>query len=172
MLDKAGQIEKVNILDVFEHTMNQDDPRVNLLTNDYFRLSQESKYLTFFEKVFELNDNQAYIDLGGEADKDKIIKIIERQSEGLDKIDKLILLNQVDVMNDVNNYIYKIENINILKSFVKGFLREKIWNSLYFSSHPMLLIANYDLSLPIIVDNTQDKTIYEKMATENDLFFR
>ena len=169
---EATRLKKVAVLDVFNETMQIGDPRLDLLSNQYFRLSQENKYLSFFERVFEINDNEAYIDLGGEGDKSKITKIMDRQCERLDKIDRLIYVNQIDVLNNGDNYIYKIGNINLLKLFIKGFLREKIWNSLYFNSHPMILISNYDLSLPIIIDNNKDKKLYEKIANENNLFLR
>ncbi|MDT2660323.1 hypothetical protein P7E02_10610 [Enterococcus hulanensis] len=169
---EATRLKKVAILDVFKETMQIGDPRLDLLSNEYFRLSQENKYLSFFERVFEINDNEAYIDFGGEDDKSKIIESIDNDFEALDKIDRLIYMNQIDILNNGDNYIYKIENINLLKLFIKGFLREKIWNSLYFNSHPMVLISNYDLSLPIIIDNNQDKELYEKIANENNLFFR
>ncbi|MEO1769338.1 hypothetical protein [Candidatus Enterococcus ferrettii] len=172
LVKEATRHKKSAILDVFNETMQIGDPRLDLLSNEYFRLSQEYKYLSFFERVFEINDNEAYIDLGGEDDKSKITKIMDRQCEGLDKIDRLIYVNQIDVMNNGNNYIYKIENINLLKLFIKCFLREKIWNSLYFNSHPMMLISNYDLSLPIIIDNDKDKKLYEKIANENNVFLR
>ncbi|GAA2938832.1 hypothetical protein [Enterococcus raffinosus] len=169
---EATRLKKVAVLDVFNETMQIGDPRLSLLSNEYFRLSQENKYLSFFGRVFEINDNEAYIDLGGEDDKSKITKIMDRQCERLDKIDRLIYVNQIDVLNNGDNYIYKIGNINLLKLFIKGFLREKIWNSLYFNSHPMILISNYDLSLPIIIDNNKDKQLYEKIANENNLFLR
>ncbi len=169
---EATRLKKVAVLDVFNETMQIGDSRLSLLSNEYFRLSQENKYLSFFERVFEINDNEAYIDLGGEDDKSKITKIMDRQCERLDKIDRLIYVNQIDVLNNGDNYIYKIGNINLLKLFIKGFLREKIWNSLYFNSHPMILLSNYDLSLPIIIDNNKDKQLYEKIANENNLFFR
>jgi len=172
LVDEATRRKKMAILDVFNETMQIGDPRLDLLSNEYFRLSQENKYLSFFERVFEINDNEAYIDLGGEDDKSKITKIMDRQCEGLDKIDRLIYVNQIDILNNGDNYIYKIVNINLLKLFIKGFLREKIWNSLYFNSHPMILVSNYDLSLPIIIDNDKDKKLYEKIANENNLFLR
>ncbi|WP_429959070.1 hypothetical protein [Enterococcus sp. AZ196] len=172
LIVEATRRKKSAILDVFNKTMQIGDPRLNLLSNEYFRLSQENKYLSFFERVFEINDNEAYIDLGGEDDKGKITKVMDRQCEGLDKIDRLIYVNQIDVLNNGDNYIYKIGNINLLKLFIKGFLREKIWNSLYFNSHPMILVSNYDLSLPIIIDNDIDKKLYEKIANENNLFLR
>lgn len=169
---EATRLKKVAILDVFKETMQIGDPRLDLLSNEYFRLSQENKYLSFLERVFEINGNEAYIDLGGEDDKSKIIESIDNDFEALDKIDRLIYMNQIDILNNSDNYIYKIENINLLKLFIKGFLREKIWNSLYFNSHPMILIANYDLSLPIIIDSDKDKKLYEKIANENNLFLR
>ena len=169
---EATRLKKVAILDVFKETMQIGDPRLDLLSNEYFRLSQENKYLSFFERVFEINDNEAYIDLGGEDDKSKIIESIDNDFEALDKIDRLIYMNQIDIINNGDNYIYKIDNINLLKLFIKGFLREKIWNSLYFNSHPMILVSNYDLSLPIIIDNDKDKKLYEKIANENNVFLR
>jgi len=172
LVDEATRRKKMAILDVFNETMQIGDPRLDLLSNEYFRLSQENKYLSFFERVFEINDGEAYIDWGSEDDKSKITKIMERQCEGLDKIDRLILENQVDILNNGNDYIYKIKNINLLRVFIKGFLREKIWSSLYFNSHPMILVSGYDLSLPIIIDNDKDKKLYEKIANENNLFLR
>lgn len=79
---EATRLKKISVLDVFNETMQIGDPRLDLLSNEYFRLSQENKYLSFFERVFEINDNEAYIDLGGEDDKSKITKIMDRQCEG------------------------------------------------------------------------------------------
>ncbi|MCJ1998153.1 hypothetical protein GYN23_05100, partial [Lactococcus piscium] len=50
------------VLDVFRYTMDTDDPRLDLLSNDYFRLSQEDKYLKFIENVFYLNEEKVYVD--------------------------------------------------------------------------------------------------------------
>ncbi|WP_288227427.1 hypothetical protein [uncultured Enterococcus sp.] len=112
LVDEATSRKKSAILDVFKDTMQIGDPKLDLLSNEYFRLSQEKKYLSFFERVFEINDNEAYIDFAGEDDKRKIIERIESHCEGLDKIDRLIYMNQIDILNNGNNYIYKIENIN------------------------------------------------------------
>ncbi|MGL9730414.1 hypothetical protein [Enterococcus sp. DIV0756] len=172
LVDEATRHKKSAILDVFNETMQIGDPRLDLLSNEYFRLSQENKYLSFFERVFEINGNEAYIDFAGEDDKRKIIQSIDNDFEALDKIDRLIYMNQIDIINNGDNYIYKINNINLLKLFIKGFLREKIWNSLYFNSHPLILVSGYDLSLPIIFDNDKDKKLYEKIANENNLFLR
>lgn len=172
LVKEATRHKKSAILDVFNETMQIGDPRLNLLSNEYFRLSQENKYLSFFERVFEINGNEAYIDFAGEDDKRKIIESIDSDCQALDKIDRLIYMNQIDILNNGDNYIYKINNINLLKLFIKGFLREKIWNSLYFNSHPLILVSGYDLSLPIIFDNNKDKNLYEKIANENNLFLR
>ena len=92
------------VLDVFRYTMAIDDPRLALLSNDYFRLSQEDKYLKFIENVFYLNEEKVYVDFVYFSDENKILQFIENRMSRLDRIDSYILLNQIDIMRkDQNN---------------------------------------------------------------------
>ena len=90
----------------------------------------------------------------------------------LDKIDKLILINQVDVLNNDENDIYMINDLPILKVFIKGFLRETLWNSIVFRKYPLILVAGYDLSIHAIFKDNHDKTVYEKIANASNLYLR
>ncbi|WP_460055808.1 hypothetical protein [Pseudolactococcus yaeyamensis] len=172
MLDIAREKYQVFTLDVFKETMESDDARLDLLSNEYFRLSQEDKYLKFIEKVFEANDRKAYVDFGNITNKQKLLEFMMKKSSQLDKIDTFILLSQINIVNSAENSVYAIEDLNILKLFLKGFLREILWNSIYFSKFPLILKSGYDLSLPIIFENKKNRDFYGQMAHDYELYFR
>jgi hypothetical protein len=158
------------ILDVFEHTLDKSDPRIELLSNEYFRLSQEYKYLNFIEEVFSLNDKKCYIDIVFEKNSCLSFK---RELCKLDEIDKYILLHQLISFSNANHKKnYLIDDVNLAKMFIRGMLREYWQYSLYFDKNPLILFGNYDLSLPIVCKNENDMKTYEKIANKHGLYFR
>ncbi|MDR0579903.1 MAG: hypothetical protein LBG21_04805 [Campylobacteraceae bacterium] len=62
-LDIITKVYPNKILDIFEHILDKSDPQIELLNNEYFRLSQEYKYLNFAEEVFNLNDKKCYVNI-------------------------------------------------------------------------------------------------------------
>ncbi|MET3562639.1 hypothetical protein ABID30_001727 [Enterococcus rotai] len=158
-------------LDIFNKPMTNEDPRLNLLSNDYFKLSQETKFLYFIKKVFELNKEKCYIDLGIFENSQILTEFLINQEKHLDQIDKYILLNQIEVLKTSKNTVYLIDDLNLLNMFFKGFLRESLWSSLYFNTVPLIIKTNYDISLPLVFQNEEDKKRYEKIANESGLFF-
>lgn len=62
------------ILDIFKDRLDVDDPRLELFSNEYFRLCQEGKYLRFIEKVFDMNDGKLYLDFAYFSDNSKLIQ--------------------------------------------------------------------------------------------------
>ncbi|GHS89347.1 hypothetical protein FACS189487_09410 [Campylobacterota bacterium] len=178
------------ILDVFDHTLDAADPQIELLSNEYFRLCQEHKYLGFIEDVFAANGNQCYI----EFVLDRNYEFIASTLEGMDRIDKLLFLHQVINRDSIARLsqqfnvedkfcashqkmgiseIYLIEDVNLLKMFLKGILRETFGcNSIYFHEKSLLLFSNYDLSIPIIIKNSDDTAMYKQIAHQHNLYFR
>jgi hypothetical protein len=65
-----------------------------------------------------------------------------------------------------------IDDIVLLKMFLKGILRETLSIDIYFAKKPLLLCNNYDLSLPIVFKNSDDIKMYEKIANKYNLYFR
>lgn len=160
------------ILDIFKDKLDVDDPRLALFSNDYFRLSQEYKYLRFIEKVFDMNDGKVYLDFAYFSEENKVLQFIENRLSRLDKIDRYIILNQIDILKKNKSHMYFIDDLNILNLFIKGFLREILWCSLYFPKYPMIVSAGYDLGLPVIVKYEKDKNNYTNMAIESGLFLK
>lgn len=158
-------------LDVFSKVMAKDDSRLSLLSNDYFKLSQEKKFLDFIERSFKLNENECYIDLGTFGNGNEFLDFFTKQLSNCDRIDQIILLNQFDLLKESTQAIYLITDSNLLKTFFKLFLRESLWNCLYFNKVPVLIKSNYDISIPLIFRNEQEKKTYEKLAKQSDLFF-
>ena len=109
------------ILDIFKDKMAIDDPKLSLFSNDYFRLSQEDKYLKFIEKVFYINDGKVYLDFVYFSDSSKLIQFLENKLSRLDKIDSYILLNQIDIIKRNKTRMYLIDDIN-LKFILNGFV--------------------------------------------------
>jgi hypothetical protein len=65
-----------------------------------------------------------------------------------------------------------IDDIVLLKMFLKGILRETLSTDIYFAKKPLLLCSNYDLSLPMVFKNSDDIQVYEKIANKYNLYFR
>ncbi|MGX7412799.1 hypothetical protein [Enterococcus caccae] len=170
LIESEKKYEKV-VLDVFNKPMVKEDPRLDLLSNNYFKLSQESKFLYFIKKVFELNRGKCYIDLGTFENNQDVIEFLISQEKYVDQIDKYIILNQIEILKNSKEPIYLIDNLNVLNMFFKCFLRESLWSSLYFNTVPLIIKTNYDISVPLIFQNEEDKKVYEKIANESELFF-
>ncbi|MBL1229822.1 hypothetical protein IW492_11325 [Enterococcus sp. BWB1-3] len=157
-------------LDTFSKVLTSDDPKMELLDNEYFKLNQEDKFFRFIEEVFELNKRKCYIDLGVFSNKAEVIDLLTNLKRNLDQIDGYILFNQVDILEKSHQSIYLIDDVNLLKLIFKCFLREKLWNALYFGEIPMIIKTNYDINLPIIFENKRVQKIYEEIANCNQLF--
>ncbi|MDR0467990.1 MAG: hypothetical protein LBG67_03980 [Campylobacteraceae bacterium] len=160
------------ILDVFDTTLDTKETRMSLLRDEYFRLSQEYKYLNFIEEVFSINDNMCFIKLDFRRYEascaSRMFSVINR----LDAIDKLIFINQELNLCNCADINFIIEDINLLKMFLKSMLREIMRVDLYFDKKPLLLFGNFDLSLPIAFKNSDDMAMYEKIANNHGLYFR
>jgi len=159
------------ILDVFEAVLDTKDERIELLSNEYFRLYQEDKYLSFAEEVFALNDNKCYINWTFNA-TDSFEEYILRKISDFDAIDKRIFLHQVMQFCTSRCENFMIDDIVLLKMFLKGILRETLSIDIYFAKKPLLLCSNYDLSLPMVFKNSDDIKMYEKIANKYNLYFR
>ena len=51
------------ILDVFDSSLSVDDPKISLLSSNYFKLTQEKEYLNFINKCFDNCKNTCYINI-------------------------------------------------------------------------------------------------------------
>ncbi|MDR1008488.1 MAG: hypothetical protein LBL65_08040 [Campylobacteraceae bacterium] len=158
------------ILDVFDCVLDRLDPRIELLSNEYFRLSQEYRYLGFIEEVFDLNGKKCYVDAIFNENSHLTFR---RELCCFDEIDKFILLRQLTTFSNIGHKKdYLIDDVNLAKMFIRGMLRESWQYSLYFDKNPLLVMGNYDLSLPLIFKNEKDIKIYEKIASKYGLYVR
>ena len=157
------------ILDIFETKLEKNDDRLPLLDDEYFRLCEEQKYLKFIEEVFEINSNKCYVNI---PFYDTNINYILQTLNNLDLIDKYIFLNQELNFKNKNNQYFLIDNINLLRTFLKAMIREVIKIDLYFDKKPLLLFSNFDLSLPLVFKTTKDMSMYKKVSNNHGLYFR
>lgn len=157
------------VLDMYSSCLNEDSKELADLDNEYFRLSSEYKYINFIIDVFNHNSNTCIINIS--SDFKKYDNIISYMSQ-LDKIDQYLLLKQFKDNNYTNDMTYTIQDSSLLIMFMKGILREIFNVTLYFPDKPLLLFSNFDMSLPLVFKSENDKIFYQKLAEENELFFR
>jgi len=156
------------ILDVFENSLSADDPQIALLDSNYFKLTQEIKYINFVNKCFDMCSETCYINIEIDFESfDNFLYYFPLQ----DTVDKYIFLNIFKKATKKNDF-YKIVDRTLLTLFIKNGLREQMHFTIYFSDIEMLLFSNYDLSLPIVFKKKIDMDMYQKILTENGLFFR
>ena len=156
------------ILDVFENSLSADDPQIALLDSNYFKLTQEIKYINFINKCFDMCRETCYINIEIDFENfDNFLYYFPLQ----DTVDKYIFLNIFKKATKKNDF-YKIVDRMLLTLFIKNGLREQMHFTIYFPDIEMLLFSNYDLSLPIVFKKKIDMDMYQKILTENELFFR
>jgi len=159
------------LLDIFPSSLDEESEALKRLESEYFRLSQERKYLAFLEEVFHRNGDKCFLSMDDFeiAEMDRFMRMNDR----LDTIDRYILLEHYKVWDSLKGaQSYRIEDVTLLSVFVKAVLRECLNCTLFFPEQPMLLISNYDLSLPLCFLDGKDRLIYKAMAEKNGLFFR
>ena len=157
------------ILDIFNKVLDKDSSDLLKLESTYFRLENEKKYLDFIEEVFNENDNRCYVNI--DFQNFDIASVLE-QINNMDLIDKHLFLHQVQEFQKVKGTHFIIEDINLLRMFMKGILREFLRVDLYFPKKPLLLFSNFDLSLPLVFQEEQSKEYYKLIAKKNGLNFR
>jgi len=157
------------ILDIYDHCLDLNSNELNNLDSEYFRLANEEKYLNFIDDVFDINEQKCYVKIYFNiSDNDFFLESLNR----LDIIDKHIMLHQLKVLNSCSDDNFLISDINLLKMFMRGILREFLHVDLFFPKKSLLLFFNYDLSLPLVFKYKDDLNDYMKVAKRNDLYFR
>ncbi len=157
-----------SILDVFPALLEKDDPKLDLLDCEYFRLSAEKHYLSFARRAFEENGGHCYwvTDEFGKTDMQRYLYLLKL----MDRIDEQIYTRQFDLRE--GHSLYRIDDPEILEFAIRSFLRELIGGALFFEIRPMAIVYSYDLSLPILTETTEDTAHYREIARSSGLFFR
>jgi len=156
-------------LDLFNRVMDEGDERLNLFTNDYFCLSQESKFLDFFKRVFELNNKQCIINLGEYSKREELVEYLYYKLKNLDELDTVILLGQVDVLSQRGAGLYKIENVELLKTFIKLGLRIGSGGLVYFEKIPLLVESAFDMRFILTLNDKEGLEQYRAVAESEQL---
>lgn len=157
------------ILDIFESSLEEDSEELKYLESTYFRLRNEDKYLHFLEEVFVENKEECYINIDfSTVDYTFLLEQLNK----MDLVDKYIYIHQEREFENKNNKNYLIKDINLLKMFIRGILRETLRVDLYFPYKPLLVFSNFDLSLPLVFKKEEDKHYYQKIVKKYNLYFR
>ncbi|WP_292663797.1 hypothetical protein [Nitratifractor sp.] len=156
------------ILDVFPGLLEKEDPKLELLDCEYFRLSAEKNYLAFARRIFEGNGGHCYwvTDEFSKADMQRYLY----QLKLMDRMDEMIYSRQFDLKE--GHSLYRIDDVEILEFAIRNFLRELIGGALFFETRPLAIIYGYDLSLPVLTETMEDQAHYREIARSSGLFFR
>lgn len=160
-------------LDLFQRVMAVDDRRLSLFTNEYFLLSQEKKFVSFFNRVFEFNEKKAIINLGSKwSSKSNFVIDFQRKNKELDNLDQIVLLKQFGIIiNNFDTPYYEINDKQILESYIRYFLRNQGGGILYFDKYSMMAEPGYDMHFDLSFENEEVKEKYLGIANEKHLFF-
>ena len=158
-----------NLLSNFEILLNQNDERINLLSDSYYMKSQEEKYLNFIVKVFEENDNSCIINTNlFNLNYDYFLSYL---NSGIDiKFQYLLLHQYINFINTENSYFY-IKDKELLKLFMTFTLREDMITKFFlFPKDKICLISNYDCLFPIFYKDAELFKKYNKLAKDSELY--
>ena len=156
-------------LDIFKAKLENNSLSLDKLSSEYFRLGEESKYISFISDIYLKNNNSCIIHTGMlNANMSNNIYVMSE----LDLIDKHIFLNLLIKLYPNKSQYFVIDDIDLLRMIIRGILREYFQAELYFVVKPIIIFSNFDMSLPICCKKQEDYIFYEKLANKNDLFFR
>lgn len=167
----------IGTLDVFDHCLSEDEAR-KLLDYPNHNLRHESKYITFFNQVFDLNGSKpifvnlqlsfAYPAL---TPKDKAR--MNTALKALDKVDsKLFSILLKTYTSVVQNGLFKVYDQEALRLLVTLSARESCFSNFFFDNLNTVIIGNYDLSFPVYCTNESSFQLISNTAQDYSLFVR
>jgi len=155
------------LLDQFQEPLPKGDKLLELLDDEFYRLTRESDYLSFLNKMFVDNGSKVLYSQGMDFSN---IEICVDKLERLDKVDRYIILN-------IHKYYtrsetYSIDDNVLFEFFIKGFLREALYGIMYFEKLGIFLSYGYDMVLPIYFKSNDVCLSYRKKARKFGLYIR
>jgi len=156
------------ILDVFPQLLPENDPKISLLDCEYFRLAAEKHYLAFARRAFDENGGVCYWHTREFSQGDMQTYLYKIKL--MDRIDEMLYSRQFEIKE--GNTLFRIEDFEILEFALRGFLRELLKGAIFFERRPLALVANYDLSLPVLTEKAEDMAHYRELARSSGLYFR
>lgn len=142
-------------LGLFNHLLNADEVSKYYDSNDdavTFTIN-ENKFLNFFTDIFFNAKLPIIIEFNIERLKNNtIIEILE----SLDYLEKEIWIEFVRNINNSTSNFYEIENETEIKMFLKLITRETYFPTIHLENGKINIIGNYDMFLPLLIDNEFD----------------
>lgn len=146
-----------NILDGLTNYLN-----FNINGNNV--LDGENAIIEFLTEVFQLNDNEGFVDLYlnklDESEKNNLLKMC--YTDDTNTIIEHINLNH-------NEPYYKLTNKSLIPFLVRLNTREIFFVTFYFSKIPFTIWGNFNMTFPCFSDNEENSNYYKKLAKNHNL---
>jgi hypothetical protein len=168
-IDEAYKQYSNGILDVFNRQLSFDEASELLSSFIEHNLKYEHRYIEFIKRVYELNKNNpiiAEVYLGNLESID-IVRIIEV----LDFKDKLLFIDLIR-HNSTKSNLFLVTSEEGILLLTKLSTRELLFTTFHFTSIPISIIGNFELSFPTFFKSEEEHKIYKDIARKNHLYFR
>lgn len=120
----------------------------------------ENKLIKFIEKVFEENNNEAYVDFYinrlSPEDREKLVSLICEEDAEMLKLH----LN----LKPTNSVYFKLTNKTLIPFLVRLNTRELFFVTFYFSNKPITIWGNYNMKFPCFFDKQEDLDFYFNLS--------
>lgn len=157
------------VLDVFDHQLSEDEATHKLSSFEKHNLENEVKFIELFKRLFLLNDGRIILKFELKSIEPRMLFNI---IVDLDYQDRVSFCESIINHFDSKSTLYSDMSAEKLLMFVRLATRELYFPVFYLKKYPAMIIGNFDLSFPIFMLNSDDYTLYEKIARECDLFLR
>ncbi|MBH0167204.1 hypothetical protein IHV12_19965 [Fictibacillus sp. 7GRE50] len=155
----------IGILDRFNYCLSETEASELLSSFEYDMLFEES-YLSFFNKIYSLNNYQTFIFCPYlKSLSENEIKVIR---ENFKRDDLLLFEKLLSLETD----LYEVRNVSYLRLFVKLSTRSLCFSNFFFPITESLIIGNYDLAFPVYSRKENTLYSYEKVANDYGLYIR
>ncbi len=124
----------------------------------------ETAIINFLTEVFELNNNEAYVDLYlnnlDKSDKENLLNIC-----CLD--DKEIIMKHINLNH--NEPYYKITDKSLIPFLTRLNTHEVFFVTFYFTKLPLTIWGNYNMTFPCFIDTDKNLNLYKELAKLHNL---
>lgn len=146
-----------NILDGFDNYKNFELKGNNIpkATNNI---------INFLTEVFELNNNEAYVDLYlnnlNKSDKENLLNICCQY-------DKETIIKHINLNH--NEPYYKLKDKSLIPFLTRLNTKEVFFVTFYFTKTPLTVWGNYSMTFPCFTDTDENLNMYKNLAKLHNL---
>ncbi|MDD6793914.1 MAG: hypothetical protein PUE01_00655 [Clostridiaceae bacterium] len=155
---------KENVSIRFNNILEGLDNYLNFEINAKDLKNGEESIINFITEVFELNQNEAFVDLYlnnlDEEAQNNLLKICCKE-------DRNIVKEHINLWH--KEPYYKLTEKSLIPFLVRLNTNEAFFVTFYFTKKPITIWGNYNKTFPCFMETKEDQKLYKALAQSHNL---